>query len=83
MDVIPVEVLDPYTLNPVKVYDIKYEYHLDLILHMSETFIDFLDDGGGYYRDGKVYRYLYHYEGIPRKTVVELVASVVNGYQGV
>ena len=83
MDVIPVEVLDPYTLRPVKVYKYEYEYDLDLILTISDTLINFLDEGGGFYRDGFVYRYLYHYEGIPRKTVAELVESVAKGYQEV
>ena len=82
MNVISVEVLNPYTLRPVKVYKYEYEYDLDLIL-ISGTFINFLDGGGGYYRDGKVYRYLYNYEGIPRKTTAELVASVTKGYQEV
>lgn len=81
MNVIPVEVLDPYTLRPVKVYKYEYEYDLDLILTMSDTFIKFLDEGGGFYRDGFVYRYLY--QRIPRKTVAELVESVAKGYQEV
>lgn len=80
MNIIPVEVLDPHILRPVKVY--KY-YEYDLILTNSNSFINFLDEGGGLYSDGLVYRYYYNYEGIPRKTIAELVASVVNGYQGV
>lgn len=88
MDIIPVEALDPHTLRQVRVYKYQIltsdEYdEYDLILNNSDTFINFLDDGGGLYRDGKVYRYLYNYEGIPRKTVAELVASVVKGYQEV
>jgi len=65
---IPVEVLLPYTLRRVKVYNTS-----------SKSLLQFLDKGGGLYSDGFVYRYLHHYEGIPRKTVVELVASVVAG----
>ena len=65
---IPVEVLSPHTLRRVKVYKTS-----------SKSLLQFLDKGGGLYSDGFVYRYLHHYEGIPRKTVVELVASVVAG----
>ena len=88
MDIIPVEVLNPYTLRTVNI--IKYQilssdkYHeYDIILNNTSSFIQLLDDGGGLYKDGLVYRYLYNYEGIPRKTIAELVASITTGYQGV
>ena len=88
MDIIPVEVLNPHTLRPVNVikYQIltsdKYDQY-DIILNNTSSFIQLLDEGGGYYRDGLVYRYLYNYEGIPRKTIAEIVASITTGYQGV
>jgi len=88
MDIIPVEVLNPYTLRTVNI--IKYQilssdkYHeYDIILNNTSSFIQLLDDGGGLYKDGLVYRYLYNYEGIPRKTIAELVASITTGYQEV
>jgi len=77
---IPVEVLDPYTLRPVKVYkSVSAAVVAETSLHINLTTLrKFLDNGGGY-KSGFVYRYQYHYEGVPRKTIKELVASVVKG----
>jgi len=76
---VPVEVLDPYTLRPVKVYkSVSAAVVAETSLHINLTTLrKFLDNGGGY-KSGFVYRYQYHYEGVPRKTIKELVASVVN-----
>ena len=71
----PVEVLDPYTIRRVKVLPSSGVVASTINAH-KETIRRWLNKGG-FYKNGLIYRYQYHHEGVPRKTIVELVGLVV------